>query len=31
MPNVKNWASILDDVTRKQADMLSRAPASPAT
>ena len=26
MPNVKNWASILDDVTRKQADMLSRAP-----
>ena len=26
MSNVKNWASILDDVTRKQADMLSRAP-----
>ena len=25
MANVKNWASILDDVTRKQADMLSRA------
>ncbi len=26
MPNVKNWASILDDQTRKQAEMLSRAP-----
>ena len=25
MANVKNWASILDDVTRKQANMLSRA------
>ena len=27
MPEVKNWASILDDATRRQAEMLSRAPA----